>query len=105
MTRIPFGLPCSSYLNIRTVRQLAADECVRYPDAAAVAERDLYMDDLVSSCLTEQDAALLPNQLIKLFNAGGFDLIKFSSNSAQVISGVPHTHRVSDNVEFDANDK
>ncbi|GBP18864.1 hypothetical protein EVAR_20394_1 [Eumeta japonica] len=75
------------------------------PDAAAVAERDLYMDDLVSSCLTEQDAALLSNELIELFRAGRFDLIKFSRNSAQVMSSIPHTHRVSDNVEFDANDK
>ncbi|GBP91369.1 hypothetical protein EVAR_66986_1 [Eumeta japonica] len=105
MTRVPFGLRCSPYLAIRTVRQLAADEHARYPDAAAVAERDLYMDDLVSSCLTEQDAALLSDELIELFRTGGFDLIKFSSNSAQVMSSIPHTHRVSDNVEFDANDK
>ncbi|GBP35697.1 hypothetical protein EVAR_82631_1 [Eumeta japonica] len=93
------------YLALRTVCQLAADEHARYPDAAAVAERDLYMDDLVSSCLTQQDAALSSNELIELFRAGGFDLIKFSSNSAQVMSSIPHTHRVSDNVEFDANDR
>ncbi|GBP19977.1 hypothetical protein EVAR_11367_1 [Eumeta japonica] len=71
MTRVPFGLRCSPYLALRTVRQLAADERARYPDAAAGAERDLYMDDLVCSCLTEQDAALLSNELIELFRAGG----------------------------------
>ncbi|GBP98397.1 hypothetical protein EVAR_95554_1 [Eumeta japonica] len=78
MTRVPFGLRCSPYLALRTVRQLAADERARYPGAAAGAERDLYMDDLVCSCLTEQDAALLSNELIELFRAGANDVFTFS---------------------------
>lgn len=100
MSRVAFGLCCSTYLAIRTVRQLALDERERFPAAAALAEKDLFMDDLATSCLSVSQGVEISNQLIELFAAGGFDLVKFSSNSPGVMSNIPASHRVSEAVEF-----
>lgn len=100
MTRVPFGLCCSPYLAIRTVRQLALDERERCPLAADVAETDIYMDDLATSCSSVAEGIALSNQLIDLFAAGGFELVKFSSNSPEVLSNIPVSHRISETVEF-----
>lgn len=100
MSRVAFGLCCSTYLAIRTVRQLAADERQRFPIAASLAESDLFTDDLVTSCSSVAKGVDLSNQLIDLFAAGGFELVKFSSNSPEVMAGIPATHRVSEAVEF-----
>lgn len=35
---LPFSLKSSPYLTMRTIRQLASDDCYRYPEAASVAE-------------------------------------------------------------------
>ncbi|GBP64901.1 hypothetical protein EVAR_49194_1 [Eumeta japonica] len=104
MTRVPFGLRSSPYIANRTVRQLIIDERDRYPLAAQSAQNYLYMDDLASSYPSEDEAIEVSNQLIKLFKAGGFELVKFSSNSPCVLKNIPHDHRVSEVIEFDSND-
>lgn len=100
LSRVPFGLCCSTYLAIRTIRQLAMDECEHFPTAASVAEKQLYMDDLAISCESTTKGVELSNQLIELFAAGGFELVKFSSNSPEVMSNIPASHRVSEAIEF-----
>ncbi|GBP34165.1 hypothetical protein EVAR_30717_1 [Eumeta japonica] len=104
MTRVPFGLRSSPYIANRTVRQLIIDERDRYSLAAQSAQKYLYMDDLASSYPSEDEAIEVSNQLIKLFKAGGFELVKFSSNSPCVLKNIPHDHRVSEVIEFDSND-
>lgn len=100
MTRVAFGLCCSTYLAIRTVRQLASDERERFPIAASVAESDIFMDDLATSCSSVAKGVDLARQLIEMFAAGGFELVKFSSNSPEVMASIPTSHRVSEAVEF-----
>lgn len=98
--RQPFGLRSSPYIALRTVRQLASDMKSDYPDAANVVETCLYMDDLVHSAPNEDFAIKLAHDLIKLFKAGDFDLIKWSSNSFALLNSLPDTHRKS--IEFDS---
>ncbi|XP_050665163.1 uncharacterized protein LOC126965568 [Leptidea sinapis] len=104
VTRVPFGLCCSPYLAIRTVRQLITDEGSLFPAAAPVAERDIFMDDLATSCGTPREGIELSQQLVELFHAGGFDLVKFSSNSVEVMESIPSSARVSSDVEFSPDD-
>lgn len=105
MTRVPFGLSCSTFLAVRTVHQLASDEGDRFPTAARVAKKDIYMDDLATSCLSAEDGIELSDQLIKLFAAGDFELVKFSSNSPEVMASIPPENRVSAAVEFSPADQ
>lgn len=91
-TCVPFGLKCSPYLAMRTIRQLASDERENYPAAAAIAESELYMDDLVTSVKDTEVATDLSRQLIDLFKLGGFDLVKWASNSPELLSSLPSSH-------------
>lgn len=93
--RQPFGLKSSPYVAMRTVRQLAVDMTPDYPDAAKVAQSSLYMDDLVHSVPNEETAMQLAQDLIKLFKAGDFDLVKWSSNSQTLLESLPDSHRKS----------
>lgn len=100
---LPFGLKSSPYLAMRTIRQLASEECYRYPEAASVAESQLYMDDLVTSLHEDISAIKLSKQLISLFKSGGFNLTKWASNSTAFLNSLPETHRSSVSFSDDAN--
>lgn len=91
--RVAFGLKCSPYLAMRTVRQLAHDERENYPRAAEVASHELYMDDLTTSVSTVDEGKRLSQELISLFKAGGFHLTKWASNSPELLDSVPETNR------------
>lgn len=105
MTRVPFGLCCSPFLAIRSIRQLATEESARYPHASEVAMRDIYMDDLATSCQSVEEGIQLSEQLIRMFAAGGFELVKFSSNSPKIMASIPPEHRVSEAVVFSPTDE
>lgn len=99
-SRVCFGMRCSPYLALRTIRQLAKDEQKKYPLAAETITRDIYMDDIATSVMSEKLAIEHSQQLINLFKSGGFDLVKFSSNSSKVLLNVPEFNRLSSVVEF-----
>ena len=104
--RVTFGMRCSPFLAMRTVRQLASDEKQRFPLASSIIEEgSFYMDDLAISCSTVEDAQEISTQLIQLFAAGGFELVKFSSNSPEFMSSIPANSRTTENTEFGADDK
>ncbi|GBP88525.1 hypothetical protein EVAR_64969_1 [Eumeta japonica] len=89
MTRVPFGSRSSPYVANRTVRQLIIDERDRYPLTAQSAQKYLYMDDLASSYPSKDEAIEVSNQLIKSFEAGGFQLVKFSNHSSRLFLHKP----------------
>ncbi|KAL0812118.1 hypothetical protein ABMA28_009496 [Loxostege sticticalis] len=100
-TRVTFGLRSSPFLALRTLRQLANDERHNWPNAASVLERDIYMDDLASSASSLNDAVKIAHELIQLFKSGGFDLVKWTSNSLELLEHIPESHRQSESISFD----
>ncbi|XP_063827848.1 uncharacterized protein LOC135077235 [Ostrinia nubilalis] len=98
---VAFGLRSSPYLAMRTIRQLALEEQDRFPRAAEVATHEMYMDDLTSSVPTANDAIQLAHDLIAMFKSGGFDLIKWASNSPELLAHLPESHRAA--IEFTDN--
>jgi hypothetical protein len=99
--RVTFGMRCSPFLAIRTIRQLGVDEGAKFPLAAEILERDIYMDDVVSSVESVSEALDLSYQLIELFKAGGFELVKFTSNNTSVLEGLPESSRLAKEIKFD----
>ncbi|KAI8441772.1 hypothetical protein MSG28_005461 [Choristoneura fumiferana] len=93
--RVCFGLKCSPYLAMRTVKQLLLDEGSSFPAAASVASRNLYMDDLGTSVMDESTAIELSRDLIALFSRAGLELVKFSSNSRSLLEHLPEDNRLS----------
>lgn len=99
--RVTFGLRSSPFLALRTMRQLAHDERDNFPHACSVLESDMYMDDLASSASSLKEAVGMASDLIQLLKRGGFELVKWTSNSLDLLGTIPDTHRQSESVSFD----
>lgn len=89
LTTLPFGLTASPYLAQKTIQQLVHDEGKPYPLASQVLQSSIYIDDIVCSVSTENEAICLYNELTSLLQKGRFNLHKISSNSQIVLSQVP----------------
>lgn len=103
--RVCFGLKCSPYLAIRTIKQLIIDEGSAYPVASEIVSRNLYMDDLGTSVMDDATAIELSRDLINLFLKAGLELVKFSSNSRALLETIPEEHRLSASVDISETDE
>ncbi|CAB0005710.1 unnamed protein product [Nesidiocoris tenuis] len=101
LNKVVFGNASSPYLANRVVKQLAALERARFPMAAAVADRDVYVDDVASSVDTYNELTELHRQLGEMFASGGFTLSKWASNSVKLISTISPESRLMSDVDFD----
>lgn len=99
--RVCFGLRCSPYLAIRVIRKLCEDETPLFPRAAHVASRNCYTDDLCYSVPTVEESQQLKDELLGLFGAGGFQLVKWSSNSNVLLDSLPKSYRYDAHIPFD----
>jgi hypothetical protein len=63
-------------------KQCAIDNAKEFPTAAEVSMRDFYVDDLLTSTDTIEQAEALKKDLIKLLKQGSFELAKWQSNYA-----------------------
>ncbi|GBM97377.1 hypothetical protein AVEN_162002-1 [Araneus ventricosus] len=89
LNTVTYGTTSAPYLATRTLKQIATDEGGKFPLAATVVETDFYVDDLVTGVNNEATAVELQRQLIKLLDAGGLKLHKWSSNSRRLLQCVP----------------
>ncbi|XP_076686078.1 uncharacterized protein LOC143378149, partial [Andrena cerasifolii] len=89
LNTVTYGLACAPYLAIRTLRQLAQDERSRFPRAAAILERDVYMDDVLTGADGKEEARKIQEELCLLCRAGGFNLRKWVSNSPTLLKELP----------------
>lgn len=81
---VTFGTSCAPFLAVRTLHQLANDEQKRFPLAAEILKRDVYVDDFLSGAQTLEEARKLRDELISLLQCGGFSLRKWSSNCLEL---------------------
>lgn len=100
LTTVVFGLNSSPFLALRTVRQLATDEIDSFPEASRAVFHDMYMDDYVTSVPKLDRAIALFQQMVGLFRSGGFSLVKWSSNSQDLLSEIPEDLRSTEMVQF-----
>ncbi|KAG5885112.1 hypothetical protein JTB14_017287 [Gonioctena quinquepunctata] len=103
--RLAFGVKTSPYLALRTVKQLIKEEGYNYPFAAEVVSTDIYMDDLVCSVPSEEEAHRLYLESVAMCAEGKFDLTKWSSSSLHLLEKIPSDRRLSQPVLFKAETK
>lgn len=101
LNTVTFGVKPAPYLSLRTVQQLCKDEASKFPLASKVVETDIYIDDVTSSISDINEAENLYNDLLGLFKAGGFSLVKWSTNSKELWEKIPTDIRIAQTVEFD----
>lgn len=92
LTTVTYGVSSAPFLAIRTLHQLVQDEGRDFPDASKVILENTYMDDIVVSVSSRQQALRLQRELIGLLGKGKFDLRKWNSNSPEVLNAVPFEH-------------
>ncbi|KRX48311.1 hypothetical protein T09_7139, partial [Trichinella sp. T9] len=97
LQRVCFGLTCSPFLAINTVRVHASRHQDAAPRAAAEILENMYVDDLATSCDTIEEARELASELRALLASGGFHLHKWASNEPEVLTSVPEEERSASN--------
>ncbi|EFA13225.1 hypothetical protein TcasGA2_TC010714 [Tribolium castaneum] len=71
-----------------------------FPLASGIVNRDTYMNDVVTSVPTSEEAIPLYRDLIGLFGAGGFSLTKWTTKSNELMSEILEPERCFQPVEF-----
>ncbi|XP_066595474.1 uncharacterized protein [Prorops nasuta] len=85
LNTVTFRISSAPFLAIRTLKQLANDEGHRFPVAAEILRRDLYVDDLLTGADSVDEIIRLRDELIELLKLGGFNIRKWSSNHPQAV--------------------
>ncbi|KRZ27243.1 hypothetical protein T4C_3908 [Trichinella pseudospiralis] len=93
LTRVCFGLTCSPFLAVSTVRVHARRHQATAPRAAAEVLCNMYVDDLATSCESPAEARTLATQLEELMASGGFHLHKWASNEPAALRAIPTERR------------
>lgn len=85
---VTYGMTSSAHNAVRSVIQCARDAKGRFPEAAAVIENDLYMDDCCSGGKTIRHAIKLAKEVNNVLLGAGFELRKWVSNSAELVKAM-----------------
>ena len=98
--RLMFGDRASPYLAQYVVRQHAEDKRDDYPLAVAIILSQMYVDDIMTSLETDDEAIKARDQLRKLLGKAGFKIRRWCSNRPEVLRDVPVEDRVANvNIE------
>ena len=84
------------------LKRAAEDSKGRFSDEAVNAvTKDFYVDDFVKSVRTVNEASSLANEVTCLLSEAGFRLMKWMSNSREVLSEIPDRERARPTLDLD----
>ena len=89
MTVHVFGAVSSPGCANFALRRTATDQSEESPDAAATLLNNFYVDDLLKSLPTTQQAAELVGRVEQMCDKGGFKLTKFIARDPEVLAKLP----------------
>ena len=84
-----FGAKSSPTCVNYALKQLGLDNIRKYPIAAKAIQNNFYMDDLIKSVETSEEAIEVFNQLQPLLSRHGFELKNWISNNDAVTEAIP----------------
>lgn len=84
ITVVTWGMASAGFNAIRALRQCAIDEANRFPLASEIVLNDFYFDDMLSGANDEQALTQAYHQMNQMLAAGGFELAKWTTNSANL---------------------
>ncbi|XP_026829094.1 uncharacterized protein LOC113562802 [Ooceraea biroi] len=90
---VTYGMACSPYEALRVIKQVASDEGHRFPRARAILLENSYVDDVCFGYHRVSELRKIRDELTELLRRGGFELRKWASNSAELLSDIdPQNH-------------
>ena len=90
---VTFGTASAPYLAVRMLHQLSEDEKLNYPLGAKILQNHFYVDDLLYSADTLEEALDSQQQVNAILKSAGFHLRKWASNHAKILEQVPKVDR------------
>ena len=93
--RLVFGDRASPYLAQYVMRRHAEELRDEYKLAAPILLNETYMDDILDSADTVNEAVRARRELSELLGRAGFQVRRWCSNNAEVLKGVPEEDRAS----------
>lgn len=91
-----YGTSSAPYQATKCIQKMAQRSTTKYPEAAEVAEWDVYVDDVSTGTETTKDAINLRSDLQEMFSGHGFELRKWTSNKPEVIESILNVRRYQD---------
>ena len=85
-----FSGVCCNYELKRTAKE---NEKIYGTETACTLKENFYVDDMLKSVNSEDDAIKLIKKVRSMCSEGGFSLKKFVSNSKKVLHSIPETFR------------
>lgn len=78
---VTFGTASAPYLAVRSLHQVAYDECKKNPQVEKIILNDFYMDDLMTGTENIEEGFKIYTEMNAVLAKGGFSLQKWRSNS------------------------
>lgn len=84
-----FGPSCSPFQSQYVKNKVAEAWRENYPHASETIVERMYMDDIITSEATVEDAIAVSTQCIEIFDSINWRLISFQSNNLQLLKSLP----------------
>ncbi|XP_062542374.1 uncharacterized protein LOC134210340 [Armigeres subalbatus] len=89
LTTVTYGTSSAPYLATRCLKKLAEDEKNNFPAATDTILYEFYVDDMLKSVDSLEEAVQLSQDLIEVLSTAGLTLRKWSSNSRELLDHIP----------------
>lgn len=88
LNTVTYGTKSAPWLAVRCLIELARECKKECPRASKVIETEFYMDDLLTTCESLQEAITLADEITQILESGCFNLQKWASNSPEFLKHV-----------------
>lgn len=101
LNTVTYGVNSAPFLALRVLRDVADRSCSESPSVQNVLRLQTYMDDICAGADTLEDARELQSNLVQVLNKHGFELKKWSSNTHELLVGIPSEDCASGSMLFE----
>ncbi|KAJ8913119.1 hypothetical protein NQ315_006037 [Exocentrus adspersus] len=88
LNTVTYGTACAPFLSTRTLYELATQFEEKFPRTCKIIKTSFYMDDLLVSLDSIQEALEVYKELTEIFKSAGFFLRKWSSNNSHILANI-----------------
>lgn len=88
LNTVTFGSASSSFLAIRCLHQLCEDEAEKFPLAANILKRDMYVNNMLTGTNSKTEAQNLCQQVVNMLSTAGMKMRQWASNDPEILQGI-----------------
>ena len=88
LNTVTYGMTSSAYLATKCLQKLAEENEKIYPRTCAAIKNSFYMDDVLMSVNTREEALQIQREMTEILKSAGFILRKWSSNDKGILESI-----------------